>query len=75
MTVPEGIEVIDQRLVAHGFTAEDGVVLEGKVTDLATRQPIAATVQARSGSSRRRRAAISTRSSPRRRRTRRATGC
>ena len=45
VTVPQGIEVIDQRLVAHGFTAEDGVVLEGKVTDLATRQPIAATMR------------------------------
>ena len=45
MTVPEGIEVVDQRLVAHGFTAADGVVLEGKVTDLATGQPIAATMR------------------------------
>ena len=45
MTVPKGIEVVDQRLVAHGFTAADGVVLEGKVTDLATGQPIAATMR------------------------------
>jgi hypothetical protein len=45
VAVPGGIEVVDQRLVAHGFTAEDGVVLEGKVVDLSTKQPIAATVK------------------------------
>jgi hypothetical protein len=45
VTVPEGIEVIDNRLVAHGFTADDGVVLEGKVIDLSTKQPVAATVK------------------------------
>ena len=45
VTVPAGLEVVDQRLVAHGFTAADGVVLEGKVTDLSTRQPIAATIK------------------------------
>jgi hypothetical protein len=43
--VPGGIEVIDRRLVAHGSTTEDGVVLEGKVIDLMTRQPIAAAVK------------------------------
>ena len=42
--VPEGIEVIDQRLEAHGFTLADGVVLEGNVIDLATQQPLAARV-------------------------------
>ena len=45
VVVPQGIEVVDRRLVAHGFTAEDGVVIEGKVTDLATKQPIAATMR------------------------------
>jgi hypothetical protein len=45
VTVPEGIEVIDQRLAAHGFTTEDGIVLDGHVTDLATGQPIAATIK------------------------------
>ncbi len=40
--VPEGIEVVDRRLVAHGFTAADGVVIEGKVVDLATQRPLAA---------------------------------
>lgn len=43
--VPEGIEVDDQRLEAHGFKAEDGQVLEGKVTDLETGKPIAARVR------------------------------
>ena len=42
VTIPEGVDVIDQRLAAHGFSAADGVVIEGKVTDLATRQPIIA---------------------------------
>ncbi len=40
--VPKGIEVIDQRLEGHGFTTADGIVLEGKVTDLGTRKPVAA---------------------------------
>src|SRR3954452_20471435 len=45
VTVPAGIEVVDQRLVAHGFSAADGAVLEGKVTDLTTGQPLAATMR------------------------------
>ena len=45
MTVPAGLEVSDERLEAHGFTSADGVVLEGKVLDLATKQPIAAKMQ------------------------------
>jgi len=45
VTVPAGIEVVDRRLVAHGFTASDGVVIEGKVTDLANGQPLAATMR------------------------------
>ena len=45
VTVPEGIQVVDNRLVAHGYTAEDGAVIEGKVTDLATGRPIAATMR------------------------------
>jgi len=45
ITVPAGLEVIDERLEAHGFTEADGIVLEGKVRDLATRQPIAARVK------------------------------
>jgi len=43
--VPAGIEVIDQRLEAHGHSLTDGIVLEGRVTDLATQQPIAARVR------------------------------
>ena len=42
VTVPKGLEVVDQRLEGHGFTTADGIVLEGKVTDLATGRPVAA---------------------------------
>ncbi len=45
VTVPKGLEVIDQRLEAHGFTLADGIVLEGKVVDLATKRPLAARVR------------------------------
>jgi len=40
--VPKGIKVVDQRLEAHGFKSADGVVLEGKVVDLATERPLEA---------------------------------
>src|SRR5262245_53526490 len=42
VVVPKGLKIVDQRLEAHGFTTADGVVLEGKVTDMATKKPIAA---------------------------------
>lgn len=42
--VPPGLKIVDQRLEAHGFTQADGIVLQGKVTDLANQQPITATV-------------------------------
>jgi hypothetical protein len=45
VTVPKGLEVTDERLEAHGFTLADGIVLEGKVVDLATKQPLAARVR------------------------------
>jgi hypothetical protein len=45
VVVPKGIKIIDQRLEAHGFTLADGIVLEGKVTDLATKKPIAAKIR------------------------------
>jgi len=45
VTVRKGIEAVDQRLIAHGFTPVDGVVLEGKVTDLATGHPLASTIR------------------------------
>jgi hypothetical protein len=43
--VPKGLKIVDQRLEAHGFTLRDGVVLEGKVTDLATKKPLTAKVR------------------------------
>ncbi len=45
--VPEGLEVVDERLESHGFTAADGVVLEGKISDVADRRPIAGQVKLR----------------------------
>jgi hypothetical protein len=45
VVVPEGIEVIDERLEAHGFKPQDGTVLEGTVVDVATQQPLASEVQ------------------------------
>jgi hypothetical protein len=42
---PEGLEVHDQRLVAHGFTDLDGTVVEGTVASADGQQPVAATVQ------------------------------
>jgi hypothetical protein len=38
--IPEGIDVVDQRLEAHGFTVADGTVLEGTLHDLATGRPM-----------------------------------
>ena len=43
--LPMGFTIIDQRLEAHGFTLADSVVLEGKVTDLASSKPVAAKVR------------------------------
>jgi hypothetical protein len=43
--VPAGIEVVDNRLEAHGFTLADGVVLEGTARDASNKQPIAATIR------------------------------
>jgi hypothetical protein len=45
VVVPKGVTIDDRRLEAHGFTAADGVVLEGKVTDLANDKPLAAKVR------------------------------
>lgn len=42
VVVPEGLAVDDRRLVAHGFTPADGLVLEGVVTDLVGGQPLKA---------------------------------
>lgn len=43
VTIPEGIEVIDNRLEAHGFKLADGRVLEGTVSN-ETGEPLAAKV-------------------------------
>lgn len=45
VTVPNGLKIVDQRLEAHGFKVADGVVLEGKVTDLGTKRPVTAKVR------------------------------
>ncbi len=45
VTVPAGLEILNQRLSAHGFRAEDGAVLEGKATDLSTGLPLTATIE------------------------------
>jgi hypothetical protein len=43
--VPAGIEVIDERLEAHGFTVADGIVIEGHAKDLQNGKPIVASVR------------------------------
>ncbi len=45
--VPAGLEVIDERLESHGFTTADGVVLEGRITEVADGKPIAGRVKLR----------------------------
>ena len=45
--VPAGVEVVDERLESHGFTFADGVVLEGKITHVADKRPIAGRVKLR----------------------------
>jgi hypothetical protein len=45
VSVPQGIEVTDQRMEAHGYTAADGLVLEGIVRDLSNKQPISASIK------------------------------
>lgn len=42
--VPMGVEVVDNRLEAHGFSPEDGTVLQGSIADLGTSQPLSAQV-------------------------------
>lgn len=42
--VPDGIEVVDNRMEAHGFTASDGRVIEGRVTDTLTGKPLQAKI-------------------------------
>lgn len=45
VAVPDGIELLDERLEAHGFMLTDGTVLEGRAFDLATKRPLAARTQ------------------------------
>lgn len=46
--VPAGIEVIDQRLEAHGYSTNDGNVIEGRITDASTNMPLVATIRVQS---------------------------
>lgn len=43
--VPEGIVIDDQRLSVHGFSATDGRVLKGVVSEVGTGKPLRATVE------------------------------
>lgn len=43
--IPDGLDVVDRRLVSHGFKLTDGNVIEGTVTDLTTGKPLAAMMQ------------------------------
>ncbi len=43
--VPNGIALVDERMQAHGFSAADGVVLEGHITQVETKTPIAGKMQ------------------------------
>lgn len=45
VVVPKELKIVDQRLEAHGFKADDKTVLEGTITDLATNKPLAATIR------------------------------
>jgi hypothetical protein len=38
--VPRKLKIVDNRLEARGFALDDGIVLEGTVTDLATKKPL-----------------------------------
>ncbi|OAI51608.1 hypothetical protein AYO47_01350 [Planctomyces sp. SCGC AG-212-M04] len=40
--VPEGIDVVDDRLATHGYRPEDGAVFEVSVKDLASGKPLSA---------------------------------
>lgn len=45
IVLPDGIEVIDNRLAAHGFSKDDGVVLQGTLRDLELGDPMAGKVE------------------------------
>ena len=45
VVVPVGLQVIDERLESHGYTANDGNVLEGRCFDLVADRPVSARIQ------------------------------
>jgi hypothetical protein len=45
VVIPAGMEVIDQRLEAHGFNDDDGFVIEGRAADILTSLSVLATMQ------------------------------
>jgi hypothetical protein len=45
VVVPDGIDVVDERLEAHGFKTEDGTVIEGDLIDLADNKPVKGRVE------------------------------
>jgi hypothetical protein len=45
VVVPSGVDVVDERLEAHGFKPADGIVLEGKVVEIGTQKPLSAVVK------------------------------
>lgn len=44
LIIPDGVEVIDNRLSSHGYTEADRHVIEGTIKDLTTGQPMSATI-------------------------------
>lgn len=40
ISIPDGVELIDQTLAGHGFTTEDGAVLEGTVLAVGNSEPL-----------------------------------
>lgn len=44
VVLPDGVPVIDNRLETHGFSINDGVVVEGKLIDVSTGKPLVGTV-------------------------------
>lgn len=44
VTVPEGLQIVDERLETHGYAPADGSVLEGVVIDAQTEHPLVARI-------------------------------
>ena len=45
LQLPEGVEVVDHRLEAHGYETTDGMVLEGHLLDMETGAPLTGEVR------------------------------